>query len=197
MKIPTREQQLGLILASSLFVNGLLARQVYSDSRLLAQRNPATLQVGDSVPTLTATDLTGAMATIDPRNTESTVLYVFAPACGWCARNLDNLRAVAEAAAKKGLRFIAVSITDDDVKDYAREHNLAMPVVIASPQSKSEYRLGATPHTLVIDRQGRVSKSWRGAFTGSTAKEISEFFGAALPGLIEVEPKAAEAAATK
>lgn len=197
MKMPTREQQLGLVLMGSLFVNGLLARQVYSDSRLLAQRNPAILQVGDRVPALTVTELSGAMATIDPRSSESTVLYIFAPACGWCARNLDNLRTVADAAAKKGLRFVAVSVTDDDVKDYAREHSLAMPVVIASPQSKSEYRLGSTPHTLVIDRDGRVSKSWRGAFTGSTASEISAFFGTPLPGLIEAEPKSAKPAATK
>ena len=36
--------------------------------------------------------------------------------------------------------------------------------------------LGATPQTLVISPQGRVLKSWRGAYTGTVQEEVEAYF---------------------
>ena len=47
------------------------------------------------------------------------------------------------------------------------------------------YRLGGTPNTLVVSGDGRLLHQWRGAYSGSSKKEIEDYFGITLPGVEE------------
>lgn len=54
-----------------------------------------------------------------------------------------------------------------------------------SPHSTSSYKLGGTPQTLVISSEGRILKSWFGAYSGPVAQEVEEYFSIRLPGIIQ------------
>ncbi len=43
--------------------------------------------------------------------------------------------------------------------------------------------LGPTPQTIVISPQGKVLKSWVGAYHDKTQREVETEFGVLLPGL--------------
>jgi hypothetical protein len=51
------------------------------------------------------------------------------------------------------------------------------------------YGLGPTPLTLVLSSDGEILKSWVGAYSGHTQKEVESYFGITLPGLVrEIAP---------
>ncbi len=195
-------------LAASGTLNVLLARRV----RALAQAvtaaaaggvaRAAPLAVGAVVPPITATGLDGARTTIayDPKQDgRLTVLYVFTPQCVWCARNLDNLKAL--LTAKQGapdVRFVGLSLAPDSVGAYVAQQGLTplLPVVVTrlSAATMTAYHFGGTPETLVISPAGRVVKNWSGAWTAKRQAEIEAFFHVRLPGL-QLPAAAVDAAA--
>jgi hypothetical protein len=192
-----RATYLGLVLglAASGTLNALLARRVRELGQAVAAAavgaRVAPLAVGAVVPPITATGLDGARTTIayDPtRDGRLTVLYVFTPQCGWCARNLDNLKALLRA--KQGapdVRFIGLSLAPDSVGAYVAQHGLTplLPVVVTrlSAATMTAYHLGGTPQTVVISPAARVVRNWQGAWTAKSQAEIEAFFHVTLPGL--------------
>jgi hypothetical protein len=54
---------------------------------------------------------------------QPTIRYVFAPTCSWCARNLDNFKALVDQKTG-GYRFIGVSLTDQGLPDYVTKSEL-------------------------------------------------------------------------
>jgi hypothetical protein len=112
-----------------------------------------------------------------------TVLYIFSPTCGWCARNLSNIRALA-AARSSSFRFIGLSLSGPKLKDYAANTRLGFPIFeIKSYAAIKGLPLGGTPQTLVVSPTGRVIKNWPGAFMGDQETQVEEYFGVKLPGL--------------
>lgn len=145
-----------------------------------ASRGP---QIDTVLPPLEAERLGGAREKIDfSADPRPTLLYVFTPSCRWCSRNLDNLKTVL-TAARDTHRVIAVSL-DPSSAEYGREVGLELPIYInPSPETVESYGFGPTPQTLVISREGRVVKSWVGAYAGSAKPEVEEYFRTRLPGL--------------
>ena len=81
-------------------------------------------------------------------------------------------------------RFIALSLTDKDLKKYIADKQIDIPV-FAKPteEARQQYRLGSTPQTIVISPEGKVMENWLGAYNGAGQVEIEKFFGVNLPGL--------------
>jgi len=151
---------------------------------------PQGPQVGALVPSLDVQRLGGAREEVRfGEDKRPTLLYIFAPKCSWCAKNADNLRAVL-TAAKSSHRVVALSL-DPQVGDYARTHGLDVPVYV-NPSEKMfrSYGLGPTPVTLVVGADGKVTRSWVGAYSGDTKTEVEAYFGLQLPGLIAPPTKA-------
>jgi peroxiredoxin len=185
MKIPRFLTSVDHVVLTLLFVS--LAGNVYLGVRLLRPPSvvmrPSGPAVGSTVAAFEAHDLQGRTQVVDARGVGvNTVLYVFSPACGWCNKNLANLRALA-AAAGPTYRVIGVSL-DPNVDSFVRAHELTFPVLVRpSPRSYAAYGLGATPETIVLSPSGTVLKVWQGAYGGSVAAEVSQFFSIELPGL--------------
>jgi peroxiredoxin len=114
-----------------------------------------------------------------------TLLYVFTPSCQWCAKNVNNIKALA-SRVHASHRVIGLSLDSDDVVDaYAKDHGLAFPIYIRpNARTIAAYGLQSTPHTLLIDRFGVLQESWVGAYGGALGKQIEARFDIALPGLI-------------
>ena len=144
------------------------------------------------MPPMVAKGLDGRSETIAYTGSDRpTVLYIFTPQCGWCTRNMDNLKALLKAKGQDN-RFIGLSLSPVGLTDYVRTHELTIPVLTGlSSETISAYKLGGTPQTLVISPEGRVVQNWRGAWTSKQKSDIEAFFHVTLPGiqLTASEPK--------
>lgn len=144
------------------------------------QTGPA---VGSQLPPIDALRFGGSRETIAfSDDARPTLLYVFTPTCKWCGRNLANFHTLVERT-KNDYRILAVSL-DPDVQSYLTETNLNVPVFIdVSRETVAAYGLGSTPQTLVISPEGKVLKSWIGAYGGATQRDVEETFSLKLPGV--------------
>jgi len=173
-----------VILGISLAVNLFLAYRIRKGDQASPVIRPAPLAEGAVVSPIKAHNLDGGEVTISSQdNSNPLVVYVFTPQCSWCGRNLSNLKKI--LAEKHGaFRFVGVSLTDKELERYLSEKQLDLLVVMnPTAQTRNEYRLGSTPQTIVISPNGRILKNWVGAYSGTTQKEIEEYFGVRLPGL--------------
>ncbi len=75
-------------------------------------------------------------------------------------------------------------MSEKDLPDYITSKDFHFPVLTRlSLDTLKTYKLGGTPQTLVISSEGRVQKTWMGAYMGDTKKDIEAFFNVRLPDL--------------
>lgn len=174
-----------IFLVLSVVMNLAQAWKINSlESSLLHLKSEGVLAVGTLVPAIEARDLNDQPVTIaylgegPPR-----VLYIFTPECRWCARNIENITALAEQAGSNHL-FIGLSLSSDKLRDYVADNKIGFPVYSGlSPAFSTAYKVGGTPETLVISPEGQVLKKWTGAYTKELQKEIEQYFKVRLPGI--------------
>jgi peroxiredoxin len=167
-----------VVLLLSISVNVLLA------SRLLRAQQPPehSTVVGLTVKPFAATSPSGDPILVKFEGPLGTILYHFNTACGWCERNWDNVRALVHET-QGHYRFIGVSTTAVSPA-FMRDHHLDFDVAVnVSEEIARQYGLAGTPQTIVVSPQGRVVKSWAGAYVGALAKDLGSFFTISLPGL--------------
>jgi hypothetical protein len=141
---------------------------------------------GATVPAIVARGADGRMQTVAyDSERRPTVLYVFSDECVWCNRNYENLTAlVREKQASYRFIGLAMSPPADPQRASVVPEGMLMLYDI-DPKTREAYGLGPTPHTIVVSPEGRVVKSWRGAYARQTATDIERFFSVDLPGLSE------------
>jgi peroxiredoxin len=191
-----RRSQIAMIaifvaLSVSVTLNVLLARRVRSltDARWGSMAK-SLLKVGATVPPIAAKRLDGQPGVVSYQGAEqSTVLYIFTPPCSWCARNMDNLKTLLDKE-RGHYRFVGLSLSDEALREYVAKNELKLPVYSGlSGETVKTYKLGSTPQTIVISREGKVLQDWVGAYVGDQKSQIEAFFHVTLPGLREL-PKA-------
>jgi peroxiredoxin len=139
------------------------------------------LAEGSVVPEIKAKTAEGQPYTLKyGEDRRPTVLYVFSSDCIWCDRNADNLTAIMKAS-QANYRFVGISMAGPSSGSVVPPDTLVLHEL--DENTRRAYSLGPTPYTIVVSPQGRVIKSWRGAYTRQTAVEIEKFFSLALPGL--------------
>ena len=178
-----------VILGISLITNLVLAYRLRKANVALASvptlpSPPPTLPVGTSVQPLKVSSLEGRQEVISYADSQvPIVLYVFTPECSWCTRNLDNIKSL--ASQKQGAyRFIALSLSNNGVKEYAAQSKLDLPIFVGlAEEARQEYKLGTTPQTIVVSSEGKILQNWIGAYVGRQQTEVESFFGVHLPGI--------------
>ncbi len=178
-----------ILLAGSVCVNVLLMWRVQSlRNRVEYLTQDRLLAVNSSVSAISARDLDGKPFVLDySKNAKPTLLYIFSPTCGWCRRNLRNLGELLRTTSEK-YTAVGVSLTRDGLGEYVAANSLPMQVIADIPPSTvMDYRLGGTPQTIVVSREGRVLKNWRGAYGGPVKAEVESFFGVHLPDDVGVQ----------
>jgi peroxiredoxin len=181
----------------SVSLNVLLAHRVRSETYArwgrIAERS---LQVGKAIPPITARGVGGQPETISYEATnQRTVLYVFTPACVWCARNMDNLKTLTGREGDR-YRFIGLSLSEEGLPEYIAKNDLKFPVYSGlSPETLRTYKLGGTPQTIVVSPEGKVLQDWAGAYVADRKSQVEAFFHVTLPGLTAIpEPSSAKGA---
>lgn len=183
--IRSKKGVLLLLLGTSLGLNLLLAHRMRQvETRINGTLFHDQLQIGALVPPIIAKGLDGRSATVTyTGNARPTVLYIFTPQCGWCARNSANFMALLKARDQDN-RFIALSLSEIGLQEYVRNNKLTIPVFAGlSSEMISAYKLSGTPQTLVISPEGRVVKNWQGAWISKQKSDIEAFFHVTLPGV--------------
>jgi peroxiredoxin len=173
------------LLICSVFLNLFLARKAKSlRSALLRVKAEDSLLAGTSLPPIAAKGLDGRSATISYGPDElPTILYVFTPTCGWCTKNIQNIKALAERTKGK-YRVIGLSLSSDNLQEYVSRSEFTFPIYSdLSPGATIKYRLGGTPQTIFISSEGKLVKEWKGAYIGTTKQQIETQFGLELPGI--------------
>lgn len=186
---------LAAFLVCSLAINLLLTRRLANAKKIVtAMKSESQLGEGDKLPPMTAKDLQGQIVKLDYKNTNRpTVVFVISPTCGWCTKNIMNMRALAEKASDR-YRFVAFSLNSDKLQDYVKENKLEFPVLTDLPYIPTrDYKLGGTPETFVVSPNGEVMKVWSGAFAEGTQKEVEAYFGVSLPGIMDPEKTVTQA----
>jgi peroxiredoxin len=171
------------LLVASVVLNLMLAKRVKSLNQTIALRkSEQLLQEGAMVPPIQAKTVDGGAAVIRFDSASvPTVLYVFTPPCGWCARNSAVVKALAEGLNGR-YRVLGLSLSSDGLQKYVSDTALSFPVYTdVSLSTRSAYHLGGTPDTIVVSTDGKVMKHWQGAYVGSTRKEVESYFNVILP----------------
>jgi peroxiredoxin len=174
-----------LLLLASVSLNMVLAHRLWSFTHLQSiGASERLLKVGTTVPSITAKGVDGRQQVISYQGTpQPTVLYVFTPPCSWCARNMDNFKALIDKQRGQ-YRFIGLSLSEGTLAEYIAKNELKLPIYSGlSPETLKTYKLGSTPQTIVISPEGRVLQNWMGAYVGAQKSQIEAFFRVSLPGL--------------
>jgi peroxiredoxin len=180
---------LGGLLVCSLAINLLLARRVSSLKRTVSLiKSESRLALGDTVPSVVAKDPQGQTAVLDYSQTQlPTVVFIFTPTCGWCTKNIMNVRALVENTGSR-FRFVGMSLSSDKLVEYINENKLQFPIYTDLPiLTMRAYKLGGTPETIVVSPQGQVVRIWSGAFAEDLQREVEDYFGVKLPGIKDPE----------
>jgi peroxiredoxin len=175
-------------------INLLLVRRVaLLKNHVATIRSESRLNAGDKVPLITAKDPQGRSAVFDYRADKlPTVVFVITPACKWCTQNIMNMRTLVAKAGDR-FKFVGFSLSSNNLYDYVTQNKLDFPMYTDFPLiPTNDYKLGGTPQTIVVSPTGEVLKVWTGAFAEETQKEVEEYFGVSLPGLMDPEKAADE-----
>lgn len=171
------------LLICSLAINVLLSRRISILTREAASlKSESGLNIGTKVPPIEGRLLNSTAKGIEfGRSTLPTVIYVFSPDCGWCMKNLGNLRALIAAS---GTRYTLVGLSlpsATSLSVYLQMAQLHFPVYTDVAESTiGAYRLGGTPETIVVSPQSKVLKVWIGAYQGAMLKDVENYLGVPL-----------------
>ena len=188
-RTPRRDWIIVTLLAVSLIQNlvlgvGILRLSGGKIAPPSSESLPTGPKVGAVVPPLDVQRFKGARELVGfSADRKPTLMYVFSPSCSWCAKNLSNVKTILRAATTSH-HVLALSL-DPNVDDYVQTAALNVPIYI-KPSEKmfGPYGLGPTPLTFVVGPDGKVLKSWVGAYSGETQKDVEAYFGVKLPGFV-------------
>jgi peroxiredoxin len=107
----------------------------------------------------------GTWRTVDHRGQVVLVNY-WATWCGPCWEETPGLIRLSREMGPQGVAVVGVAIDEggrEKVRKFVEEFRVPYPVVIQERLSQVEYGLEGVPTTILLDRQGRVAKTYVGA----------------------------------
>ena len=119
------------------------------------------LPAGDRIeaPGFELADVAGGRLELAALEGRPAVLYFFAPWCRVCAVSAPQLRWF-DRWFGGSARVVMVALdygSPDEVAEWARKHELAMPVLLGEPRTAADYRIRGYPTYYVVDAQGRIA----------------------------------------
>lgn len=172
--------------------NLLLIRQNLQMRAALNKSNQTFLQPGDRVPPFSATGPHNELVGVQyPGTGPKRVLLFFTPTCRFCHEQFANWRELLASADRQRFEVLGVvgdTVAKANVADYLREVNCAsdaatpLPVGFITEAVRRDYKLSATPITLVVANDGRIEKAWVGRWNATVLAEAQSFFNVNFSG---------------
>jgi peroxiredoxin len=107
----------------------------------------------------------GTWRTMDHRGQVVLVNY-WATWCGPCWEETPGLIRLSREMEQKGLAVVGIAIDEggrEKVQKFVDQFRVPYPVVMPERLSQVEYGLEGVPTTILLDKQGRVAKTYVGA----------------------------------
>ena len=121
-----------------------------------------------TLPAVTMPQLGGGHWSLTDHRGQVVLINYWATWCGPCREELPGLMQVARDSGPKGLAVVGVSLdTGADapalVQQFAARYRMPYPVAFPPPMMHGATRDIAIPTSVLIDRQGRLVKTYYGA----------------------------------
>jgi cytochrome c biogenesis protein CcmG/thiol:disulfide interchange protein DsbE len=118
------------------------------------------------MPKLALEQLGGGTWRMEDHRGQVVLINYWATWCGPCREETPGLGRLAREFGSKGLAVVGVSLDEGDrgkVRSFVDGFQLPYPVVFPAPMSQLEQGLEGVPTTILVDRKGRVAKTYMGA----------------------------------
>lgn len=137
----------------------------------------SALEVGDYVPSLTATDIEGARARIDFDSAPKHLLFVFTTTCAACAQQMPVWKQLARELRPEDCVVRGLSVNPaDETKAYFNGD--AIPTLaVPGERFKRAFRVKEVPKTILVSREGVVEWMHNGILTPEQVDELRAQIG--------------------
>ncbi len=142
----------------SILINLLIIIVAFAGVTLWQNRN--LLKVSEKAPGFSLRSLEGNIYALDTSGKKKTVLYFFAPWCTVCNLSSHNIVSLREGSDPGDIDIYAVALSyshESEVKAFAKEHKLTVPVLLGSEEVHRSYKIEAFPTIYIIDKTGNIS----------------------------------------
>jgi cytochrome c biogenesis protein CcmG, thiol:disulfide interchange protein DsbE len=118
------------------------------------------------MPELVMRQIDGGTWRMSEHRGQVVLVNYWATWCGPCWEETPGLIRLSQELGPKGLAVVGVAIdegSDEKVRKFVGEFRVPYPVVRPEKMSQMEYGLAGVPTTILVDKDGRVAKTYVGA----------------------------------
>ena len=119
-----------------------------------------------AMPDLEMAQLGGGTWKLVEHRGQVVLINYWATWCGPCREEMPGLAEVARVSGPKGLSVVGVSLDKDDhkvVQAFVDHYKVPYPIAFPAAMSQVEQGMEGIPTTVLVDRMGRVVKTYVGA----------------------------------
>jgi cytochrome c biogenesis protein CcmG, thiol:disulfide interchange protein DsbE len=119
-----------------------------------------------AMPALVMAQLDGGTWRMGEHRGQVVLVNYWATWCGPCWEETPGLIRLSQELGPKGLAVVGVSLDEggrEKVENFVDQFHVPYPVVVPERMSQMEYGLEGVPTTILVDKQGRVAKTYVGA----------------------------------
>lgn len=152
-----------VVIGVALLVGGLVVKK-----HLRPGQGPIALTPPEIVPPGTALPVAG----VDWRAHRQSVVLVLSTRCSYCGDGAPFYRRLAESAASQGFQLVAVF---PEAVEESRKYleGLGVPIAQVKRGGPEVLKLvKGTPTLLLVDREGKVERAWRGRLRSDREEQI-------------------------
>jgi cytochrome c biogenesis protein CcmG, thiol:disulfide interchange protein DsbE len=133
-----------------------------------ARQSGGLAPVGERRPTpeLAMAQLDGGTWRMTEHRGQVVLVNYWATWCGPCWEETPGLIRLSQELGPKGLAVVGVAIDEggrEKVKSFVNDLHVTYPIALPEKLSQMEYGMAGVPTTILVDRQGRVAKTYVGA----------------------------------
>ena len=144
----------------SFLLNAALILVVFVAATAFQSRN--MLPTGrDAAPELRGVTVAGPTYDLGEAAGRPALVYFFAPWCKICGASADNLERLHRWWEDGDFEIVAVALdwsSAEEVRTYARRHELSMPVLLADASVRKHWQVQAYPSYYVLDGEHRIAR---------------------------------------
>ena len=118
-----------------------------------------------SMPDFTYPSLAKVPWTLKEHQGKVVFVNFWATWCAPCREETPDLVRVHQRYRQRGVEFAGVSMDDDPAAvapRFARRYNIEYPILVAPPDSLLTQAIETIPTSFLIDRRGKIARTWMG-----------------------------------
>ncbi len=153
----------------------------------LNQKQPVTNPaIGNQRPEFAAMDMDGQLRNIKEWDGDLIVLNFWATWCPPCRKEIPEFIELQKTYGDQGVQFIGLAIDNvEAVAEYAENIGINYPSLIVEADGVMLAKhygngVGALPYTVIINRKGEISSTFKGELSKKRAKEMLQKHGIKL-----------------